>query len=452
MGIRPHLLKALLFAAFVAGLMWVAIWNGYPTFYPDSATYIECGFLLETPVDRPITYGLLLRLTSLEGVSLWAVVLFQGALVAVTMFAFIRLFAPRFELPIAMAVCGLTGVSFLGSQVMTDVYTPLMIMSLVLYGLAERLWSGWLGLFVLALAMHASHLALAVCMVPLLLIILWKTGLQARKALIGKSWRLLLGTGVAYVALNISMVKSTEAFYAAHLAETGDLQAFLKRACAESDYELCSHSQEVPKSAEIFLWDSTGTSHSYASRERMRADLQRIIGDMFADDDARKGIIRTTLQFGTRQLSHFEAGEGNVPFRPGSTVHRRIVRYFPAEVGLFEQMKQNTPGVFGQLVSNLNTFYWWVTVAALVLMVPVVVSVYRRNGPLFPAIALFIVLSYVANCFINAGMVVVAHRFGAKLIWMLPLMVLTGLVLCLSKPHGGAVALSRAGVNDPAEG
>ena len=57
--------QAFLWISLTTALLWVALWNGYPTFYPDSGTYLECGFLLETPVDRPITYGLFIVATSL---------------------------------------------------------------------------------------------------------------------------------------------------------------------------------------------------------------------------------------------------------------------------------------------------------------------------------------------------------------------------------------------------
>ncbi|MFK8101257.1 MAG: hypothetical protein AB8G15_01985, partial [Saprospiraceae bacterium] len=51
-------------------LLFVAFYNGYPLVYSDTGTYIQSGFELFVPVDRPLTYGLFLRYTSL-GISPW---------------------------------------------------------------------------------------------------------------------------------------------------------------------------------------------------------------------------------------------------------------------------------------------------------------------------------------------------------------------------------------------
>ena len=48
-------------------LMLDAFCNGFPIVYSDTSTYIASGLELETPFDRPITYGLFLRFFSLNG-------------------------------------------------------------------------------------------------------------------------------------------------------------------------------------------------------------------------------------------------------------------------------------------------------------------------------------------------------------------------------------------------
>ena len=63
-------------------LLIAALWNGYPLVYSDTSAYLASGFLLETPIDRPITYGLFMRVCSLNGFSLGLVVLAQAMLLA----------------------------------------------------------------------------------------------------------------------------------------------------------------------------------------------------------------------------------------------------------------------------------------------------------------------------------------------------------------------------------
>ena len=59
-----------------------ALYNGYPIVYSDTSTYIESGFSLQPPADRPITYGLFIRVFSLNGFSLWTVALMQSLIIS----------------------------------------------------------------------------------------------------------------------------------------------------------------------------------------------------------------------------------------------------------------------------------------------------------------------------------------------------------------------------------
>ncbi len=409
-------------------LLWVAFWNGYPTFYPDSGTYVECGFLLETPVDRPITYGLFLAATSLGGLTLWATVFTQTLLLCITTVAFVRLFVLKgWFLPVLISAV-VSGVSFLASQVMTDVFTSIMIMSMVLFTLSEKHRIRWLIVFTVTCAMHTSHLPVALLLLPLLAILTRLTVAAGWGATWKKTWGLLAATVVAYVALNISVVKSTEVFYSAHLAQTRDLNEFLHRKCPEANYELCALRDSLPQTADEFLWDEGGIAHSYPNRDRMKADLGNIIGDMLRDRISQERIIRSPLRYGTEQLTTFDAGEGNTRFPPGSSLHKRIARYFWHELGQFEGMRQNEPASLGTSLSVLNRFYRMATYFSVFVLCCTLVLMFRSEERRFVTCTVFVLAAYVINCFVNAGLVVVASRFGAKLIWLFPLLAAISIV------------------------
>lgn len=421
-------LRVVAVVGLVLAFLWVAFWNGYPTFYPDSGTYVECGFLLETPVDRPITYGLFLAATSLGGLTLWTTVVAQTLLLCFTTVAFVRLFLPNgWFLPVVVPVI-VSGVSFLASQVMTDVFTSIMIMSMVLFALSKKHRIRWLAVYTVTCAMHTSHLPVALLLLPLLVVatrmIVADTWLSALK----KTWGLLATTIVAYIALNISVVKSTEVFYAAHLAQTWDLNEFLHRKCPEANYELCALRDSLPQTADEFLWDEGGIAHSYPNRGRMKADLGKIIGDMLQDRISQERICQSTLRYGTKQLTTFDAGEGNTRFPPSSSLHRRMERYFGHELGQFEGMRQNEPDSLGPSLYTLNQFYRTATYASLLVLCCCLVLMIRAGERRFVICTLFVIAAYVLNCFVNAGLVVVASRFGAKLIWLFPFLAAISIV------------------------
>lgn len=114
-----------------------AFYNGYPIVYSDTSTYLASGFKLEAPIDRPITYGLFIRLTSLNGFSLWLTVFFQALLLSYLLYLFFKhfvgeAFALKYSLPLILFLSLFTGISWTSSQLLTDIFTPIAVLSLIL--------------------------------------------------------------------------------------------------------------------------------------------------------------------------------------------------------------------------------------------------------------------------------------------------------------------------------
>src|ERR1044071_7760167 len=59
----------------------MGIYNGYPFVMQDTGSYIDSGFKLAVPTDRPIIYGLFLRFMSLKE-TFWINIFIQGLIVA----------------------------------------------------------------------------------------------------------------------------------------------------------------------------------------------------------------------------------------------------------------------------------------------------------------------------------------------------------------------------------
>src|ERR1035438_4255445 len=82
--------KWLFISSGALALMFYAIYNGFPILYNDTSTYLNSGFELITPADRPITYGIFIRLASLNGFSLWTVIFFQSFILSFLIFLLIK--------------------------------------------------------------------------------------------------------------------------------------------------------------------------------------------------------------------------------------------------------------------------------------------------------------------------------------------------------------------------
>lgn len=117
-------------------LMFDAFYNGFPIVYSDSSTYIVSGFGLDMPMDRPLLYGILLRIFSLSGVSLWFVIFFQALIISYLIFQLIELFLGRKEskytLLVILFLSLFTGLSWVVSQLMADVFTPIALLCAII--------------------------------------------------------------------------------------------------------------------------------------------------------------------------------------------------------------------------------------------------------------------------------------------------------------------------------
>jgi hypothetical protein len=412
--------------------MWVAIWNGYPTFYPDSSTYIGSGFQLDTPVDRPITYGLFIWLASAGGLSLWPTLFFQTLLLVLALREFTALFISKGHYLVLLITNVITGVSFLSSQVMTDLFTSIMLLSMLLFMFAGHRNNWWLGVFVVCCAMHTSHLLLAAACLPFLATARWMSGASTLAKALKRCLPLAVAIGVAYIPINISVVKSGEAFYAAHLADTGDLQEYLERSCDEHRYIICDMGP-IEQNAEIFLWHPDGIAQHYPSRDAMKKELGSIISSMVHDPISSRRIVRSTMKYWYQQLSHYTIGEGNVPFDNDSDLDNRVRTYFDEEHHCFERMQQNDPFVFDALTGYLNVKYKAVILISVMILTLACMVLAALGDRLFIACTFFLFMGYLLNCLVNAGLVVVANRFGAKLIWLLPLLAIIGAVMLVRR-------------------
>lgn len=139
---RPPLLAV---PAAAALLLWPALWNGYPIVFADTGTYLSQAIQHYAGWDRPVFYSLFM-LPLHATVTVWPVVVVQALLAAWVLWRVCRALVPDVS-PIAfvaglaaLAVC--TWLPWIVSELMPDLFTPLLILVLCLLAwIPERLSS-----------------------------------------------------------------------------------------------------------------------------------------------------------------------------------------------------------------------------------------------------------------------------------------------------------------------
>ncbi|MEA2773303.1 MAG: hypothetical protein QOD93_6265, partial [Acetobacteraceae bacterium] len=150
-------------------LLWPAVWNGFPIVFADTGTYLSQAINHYAGWDRPIFYSLFMLPLHLT-VTVWPVVVVQALLAAWVAWLVVRALAPDVSSiafiagAAALSIC--TWLPWLVSELMPDLFTPLLVLVLCLLAwVPERLSSReqivLVGLAAFMIASQLSSLPLA---------------------------------------------------------------------------------------------------------------------------------------------------------------------------------------------------------------------------------------------------------------------------------------------------
>ncbi len=411
-----------------------AFYNAYPILYADVTTYIANGFDLQTPFDRPITYCLFLRLFSLNGLSLWTVIFAQSFILSYLIFRLSKiLFGDRLNkfivLTIIIFLALFTSLSWTASQPISDIFTPILLLStiILLIGKPDKKEIWWLYfIFLLSTAMHLSHISYNVVFLFSLVLVRSLRFFRLREVIRLQTILILFGiTVIALSTMLSAMAKSRHVFFMGAMSEHGILKIYLDEHCETTNYQLCTYKDSLPKRAFEFVWDKAGPVNKMGGWKATEEEFNAIIYQTLTTPKYIFLHIKASLAATYEQFLKFKINDGNIPFREGSLVYERIVTYFPNELEQFEQSKQNRDEL--SFTKNLNNLYRIIVLISFVGIVFWIFVLKNRQRKTFITVSFFIVLGIVINAWGSATFSNAIDRFGAKMIWLLPLLSLYGL-------------------------
>ena len=485
-------------------LSLAALWNGQPFFYPDTPTYLrgaEMGVTRvlgsaalkpwlpvrkqmekekgspSTPVTateateaeasvvrplKPLTsiadnvvlagrsvyYGALLYAGYLSG-NMWLTVAFQALCVA---YVLQLLMARLWELGtvqvvgVVAALSLLTPLGIYTGFLMPDVFASLVILTM---GMLAVYWQElprihrWVlsALLLFSLCAHASHLALAV---PLL-------GILLAARLLAPRWRGLPAASLAAFALCIVGALGAEWAFnkavtasigapplrlphpMARLIDLGPGTAYLKQHCSESgtvSYAACAYVQNYPTIWDDFLFSNDPAKGAFAladarTKRRMSDEQLRFVVDVFRFDPmgVAGGIALDVL----RQLGLFRVDIGRYNQHGLSMYEGRVPD------SIFSDMQSSR-------AANQSPLNQWLTVAtyALVLGSMALLVLWRLQRADSTAGAAgaslsqrrladfvwIVVLGVIGNAVVCATLASSMDRFQARVVWLLPFIAL----------------------------
>jgi hypothetical protein len=210
-------------------------------------------------------------------------------------------------------------------------------------------------------------------------------------------------------------------FMLARLQEDGPATALLKARCPDVGWYLCAFTDRLPMPANDFLW----APDSPVNRDA--AGQPRFLGGMMLAPEAGQ-IVAETLRADPLGVAH--AVVGNMLVQLGSfgigdtldgahfavAVRPRIEQGFSArELAALDQARQ-AQGLLKDAMTPLNPFHLLVVLLAL----PTLAWAAWRGQGLTLAFALFLLAAVLGNALICGGLSAPHPRYGARIIWLLP--------------------------------
>lgn len=409
-----------------------AFYNGYPLVYSDTGTYLYSGFDLFVPNDRPLAYGLFLRLSSLK-FSAWLSVLLQNLITAFILFETTTLVVKESILRVAypLLVLGLTlvtGIGWYSNQLMPDFFAAILILCIFILARKSKLL-GVSGIavsliFVLALSTHFTHILLALLFLVALLIVR-----KTRAMLpVGRIWvlasliaaALLVNPVLNYIfERNFMLSRGSHVFLMAHLNDTGMLKEYLDEKCPDAPERLCNYKDSLPADLAAFMWDGK-TLESLGGWVDSKEDFNQVIEDNLKGRYLFENLFYSVM-YGLIQLTRFEIGQGIGPYEEGSAPYGQIHWRFRHELNQYLNSRQNKWKGADLNFVPLNRFHLIViSLSVLILLFLFKKENFRglRTGSrLLLNIAIY---GIVLNAFVTAGLNSPCERFQARVIWLLP--------------------------------
>jgi len=422
-----------LFSAALAAslLLWVAMYNGYPTVFSDTGGYLLTGvFQIALAPYRAPGYAFFTSITSM-GASPWFTIAAQAILVVYVLsetcnylIGSERKFLDRCLLIGVPALAALTSLPWLVSLLMPDLFAGILFLTaflLVFSGglpLARRIL---LALIVtISIAAHSSLFPIAALFFAAVAIMALAGGqmLGLPSARSVMPWLLVPIVAAAFwtsamnyrMGLGFKLSPSRNAFLLGRLFADGLAGDFLRENCPKEHFISCQYLSHLPRTEEEFLFQHPLFSDLKTNEDEMDAIVRGTIASYprrFLLSSARQAFLQLgTLRTGD-EIRTYGAREWN------DSVMQLV---YPRDLLTFRRDRQ----IRGRLLpladalSTVHTVVFWISVPACLLFA------WTRR---FPRINYFLasaIIFLVINAAVCGALAGVFDRYQSRVAWLMP--------------------------------
>uniref|UniRef100_UPI001E48F9EE hypothetical protein n=1 Tax=Roseomonas rosulenta TaxID=2748667 RepID=UPI001E48F9EE len=438
----PPLRRAMSLAAILLGaalLAWPAVLNGYPLVFIDSVSYLGQTLFPEWPWDKSPAYGPFLHAFH-WGWSLWPALAGQVVVVSHLLWLAQRAarggITPGAHVALCAGLAALTSLPWFASTLMPDVFAAVAPLCLLLLGLArnrfspgEAAWLTLLGAF--AVAAHLSHLPTALALVVFVAVATRGVLAPLRAAL-----PIAVAAGALVAANAWAFGKPTlsphgAVFLLARLQADGPAAHTIRSACPRAGWHLCAFAARMPMDSDHFLWSAEGPPNRQPNGTpipmgamRLAPEASEIIARTLRE---RPGEVAAAMARNTLAQAGMVAVGDTLGNRHLAASARRAIATMPAsELAAFDaaaQMRGDLPALAAPFLLPHRP----ALLASLALALAGLVLALWRGDRVRAALVVGLLVAVAVNAFATGALSAPVDRYGARIIWLLPLAAMLGL-------------------------
>jgi len=452
--LQNFILLALVFNIFIAP----AIWNGFPLIFTDSLSYLTSGIDLVAPVDRPIFYGLFIRISNLI-MDLGGLVLFQAALVIFLLLKLAAILLPNLSIRISLLwlcfIGMMTSVSWFVGQISPDIFTSCLFLTMIILALifeqaSLRCIALLVGLLILEICMHSGNLIIGFMFFLYILGLSW---IQKKSWSYIKRFSVIMMTSfvISFSAIVVSNAifhqgvtfnRWGKVIFLARLLEDGFGLQYLNSICVTESLKTCAalplFNEAAKKEVELGLMANPVLKNLVLNALLWDGGINAIGGLTILNSEAGS-IINGAIQAYPSQMGYAFANNSLDQFKTfsvgnqfGSTAHLLAMNslfksYFPGSYQSYIHSHQYTGTV--NLVTNiLNPVYTMTVILSGFFILAVGCLSFKSQSCLVRVckisstkLVIFSLIGFlIINAMVTGGISAVFDRYQGRVIWLIP--------------------------------
>ena len=426
-----------------------ALWNGYPLLEWDTGGYLARWYEGYLVPSRSTVFGLYLHFG--EGSSFWLNLGVQALATLWVLQLTLRVLGmgqPFRLMAIGLLLMLTTALPWLASMLLTDIFAGLAVLSLfILVAQGHRISpyekSALLVFTAFAAATHSATLGVLVGLCCLgLLVRPFLRGMISLAGLLQGSLALATGA-VMLVSANYALsgklawTPGGTGVAFGRMLQDGIVTQYLRDHCEWEKLKLCPYRNELPPSADQFLWGNS-MFNSLGRFEGLNDEMGYIVTHSLADYPAWQAEAAITAT--ARQLVDVATGEGVSDGWLGHT-YGIMKRYIPAQIAPMRAAHQQLARINFSAVNRVH-----VPVALISMLLVAAMfgrALFRRRFDVLELLAATVSFALLGNALL-CGVISGPHdRYGARMAWIATLTVLLAAARYLDD-HAEANELSLA--------